>query len=120
MVEQPLGPEKCFDLPRVTNSDLYHYNYFYKYFCLWSQFVEFDAEASACLETETLNELHINQRDDCLKAYESKGMPIMEKEGSLYLYLQPPVIEDDIIDLTRKFDKETDITAKEIEDFVCD
>ena len=47
-------------------------------------------------------------------------MPIMEKEGSLYLYLQPPVIEDDLIDLTRKFDKETDITAKEIEDFVCD
>ena len=66
-----MGPEKCFDLPRVVNSELYHYNYFYKYLCLWFEYVELDHEAHECLETDNLDDRHIKRRDDCLKAYES-------------------------------------------------
>lgn len=59
MVEQPVGPEKCFELPRVLNNELYHYNFFYKYLCLWLEYVELDVEANGCLDIETLDELNI-------------------------------------------------------------
>lgn len=41
-------------------------------------------------------------------------MPVMEREGPLFLYLQPPITEDDEEDLTRIYDKPTDVTAEEI------
>ena len=86
MIEQPMGPEKCFELPMVTNDQIYLYNYFYKYLCLMFEYVELDEEAVLCLDAENIDDRLIYGRDSCLKAYESELMPELTTDGPLYIY----------------------------------
>lgn len=72
-----------------------------------------------CLDAENLDDRLINGRDNCLKAYESELMPELTTDGPLYIYQKPIIITDDEEDLTRVFDKETNFTMENIQDFVC-
>jgi hypothetical protein len=69
-IEQPMGPERCFLLPRAFDSEHYHYTYFFKYICLYMEFVEMEYEALNCLAIESMDNLLIYERNSCLKLYE--------------------------------------------------
>lgn len=116
-----MGPQKCFLLQRAFDNELYHYNYFYKYFCLYMEFVEMEEEVQECLDVDKIDDLLINERNDCLQLYEEEGNnpPELSLEGNMWLYLKPPVIESDKEDLTRIYDKETNITFDQIKDYIC-
>ena len=116
-----MGPEKCFLLPRVFDDELYHYNYFYKYLCLYMEFVEMEEETHECLDIDNIDNLLIKERNDCLKLYEEvdDNPPELSQEGTLWLYLKPTVIESDEEDLTRIYDKETNITFDQIKEYIC-
>ena len=58
-----MDPDSCFILPRVINDNLYHYNYFYKYLCLYMNLVEMDSEAKTCLDIDNIDDLLLYQRD---------------------------------------------------------
>jgi hypothetical protein len=61
-----MGPEKCFLLQRAFDNELYHYTYFYKYLCLYMEFVEMEEEVHECLDIDKIDDLLINDRNDCL------------------------------------------------------
>ena len=67
-----MGPDKCFILPRVLNDEEYHFNYFYKYLCLYMNLVDIDQEASSCLDIDNIDDLLLYERNQCLINYESK------------------------------------------------
>ena len=111
-VEEPMGPEKCFLLPRVYDDILYHYNYFYKYLCLYNDYVELEEEAHECLDVNNIDDLLIKERDDCLKELERYVEPVLTLDSRLWFYYKPVYQEDDLDDLTRINDEETDVTLE--------
>ena len=50
------------------------------------EYVELDTEAVLCLDTDYIDDMLIKDRDDCLKAYESRLMPELTTDGPLYIY----------------------------------
>jgi hypothetical protein len=87
LIDEPMGPEQCFILTRVVNSEFYHYNLVYKYLCLYMNYVEMDVEASTCLDIETIHDdLLFYERNQCLKQYELIQMPELINEGNIWVY----------------------------------
>jgi hypothetical protein len=76
------------------------------------QYVELDTDATDCLGIDSFDDLLIHKRNECLKQYEAALVPELTKDFKLWFYTQNFIFEEEVEDLTRIYDKETNITSE--------